>query len=65
MNSVKRHICDVTKSQLRQDLPSSVNNRDFTISPVFYFHETSHLMRNFVKIKLSRKISEFTVSSII
>ena len=31
-NSVKRHICDVKKSQLGHDLPISVKDSDFTIS---------------------------------
>ena len=41
-----RHVCDAKKSRLRHDLPIYVKEIDFTISPGFYFHETSH-MRSF------------------
>ena len=30
-NSVKRHICDVKKSQLGHDLPTSVNDRAISL----------------------------------
>ena len=50
-NSIKRHINDVKNSRLRQDLP--ISKKDRVILPfreVFIFK-----MRNFAKIKSSRK----------
>ena len=56
VNSIKRHISDVKNSQLRQDLPISINERAIFISRGFYFHETLH-MQSFPKIKSSRKFT--------
>ena len=61
MNSVIRHICGVKNSRLGPDLPTSVNDSDFAISRVFYFHETSHAYAKFREIKTFAKIFEFTV----
>ena len=52
MNSVNRHICDVKKSPLKPDFPTSLNDSGFVISQGFYFHKTKTLA----------KISEFTVA---
>ena len=63
-NSAKRHICDVKNSPPGHDLPISVNNR--VISPFhkgFYFHETSNMLRSFVKIKPSRNFHNLQYSN--
>ena len=59
--SIKRHISDVKKSRLRQDLPLSINDR-----VILKFREGS-IFTNFAYAKFREnnvlsKISEFTVS---
>ena len=49
LTSVKSHICDMKNSRLGHDLPTSVNDSDFAILLLFYFHETKHL-QSFLKI---------------
>ena len=49
-NGFKRHTSHVYNSRLARDLLTSANDRG--ISRGFYFHEN---LRNFVKIKFSRK----------
>ena len=58
VNSVKRHICEVKNTQLRHDLPASVNDRvilPFREGYIFTYAK-------FHEIKTLAKIFEFTVS---
>ena len=56
-NSIKRHISEVKHSQLRQDLPISINDR--VILP---FRE-GFIFTKLREKKVLAKISEFTVSA--
>ena len=57
-NCIKRHISDVKNSQLRQDIPISINDR--VILPIC---EGFIFTAKFRENKVLAKISEFTVTT--
>ena len=59
MNSIKRHISDVKNSQLRQDLPISINERVILPFPEGFFSRNFAYVK-YRKNKVLARISKFT-----